>query len=95
LKNSDSTIAEVSKDLETPESAKEKMTKLENDMIEKQNKVEKEAAERDVQAQQNLAQSSDDPASQLKSLMTTQQSLHRLGSVFSGKANTDRVTDLA
>jgi hypothetical protein len=71
------------------------MTKLENDMIEKQNKVEKEAAERDVQAQQNLAQSSDDPASQLKSLMTTQQSLHRLGSVFSGKANTDRVTDLA
>lgn len=32
-------------------------------MIEKQNKVEKEAAQRDKVAQQNLAQNSDDPAS--------------------------------
>ena len=55
-KNTDSVKEKVSaniekaKDLETPESAKKKMMKLENDMIEKQNQVEVAAAERDKKA---------------------------------------------
>ena len=54
--------------------------------------VEKQAAQR-AAAQTKVI--GDDPASQLQGLISTQQSLHRLSSVFSGKAGIDKVKELA
>lgn len=79
---------------DTVEAAQQMAAQMQAQMDEKTKKVEEEAAKRD-KAFSESAGGGDDPASQLKALMNTQQSLHRLSSVFSGKASNDKVKELS
>ena len=68
---------------------------MQAEMVAKTAMVEKEAAERAQKAAKSSQSDSTDPANQLQSLMNTQESLHRLTSVFSGKANNDKVKEIS
>ena len=51
--------------------------------------------EKKLQQDVDFSQQGDDPESQLKGLMTAQQSLKRMTSAFTAKPNFDKIKDLA